>query len=205
MVLSPVRAHKELLEGTEKAFVQTYSGELIGLDKFVSTCRPAYQTHIYSGSFNPIHDGHRAIYDKMPKYEVIRLFEMSIHRFDKPPVTAEEMQERLKQFVGYAPVMITNVSKFIEKAGICRPYTTPYFHVGMDTLTRILQHNTVLEVEGMACEFVFYGRIMDGATEMARPVVLPRNCSIGKPLTASEMSMSSTAVRNAIQTIEMKT
>jgi hypothetical protein len=108
----------------------------------------------------------------------------------------DELKTRLKQFVGYAPVMVTNVAKFVEKAGVLRKAPSVHFHVGADTISRILEHASAQEVEGFNCQFVVYERIMN----VAKVVIsdkLPRNCKRGPAIPEDKMSLSSTAIRNA--------
>lgn len=54
---------------------------------------------ILPGSFNPIHKGHRTLADASlyPTGSNI-IYEMSIFNADKPPISADKIIERLKEF-----------------------------------------------------------------------------------------------------------
>lgn len=195
MELSYDLVHKVLSENPSAVFVQTINGELIPLLK---TYRER-QLYVYPGSFNPLHDCHRAIFAKMKEQKrpsEVAFFELSINRFDKPPVSVEELKLRLRQFVGYAPVLVTNVAKFSEKAEVLRGTHPVIFHVGGDTMLRILAHSSNEEVTGLNCSFTYYERIV-GEKKVEFPSNMPANCYKGSELSEELMKISSTDLRNS--------
>ena len=193
-MLSLAAIHNALITDPSLVFVQTTDGQLIPL----LGCYRSQQIHVYSGSFNPLHDGHKAIFSqaKLNRSKNVAFFELSINRFDKAPVTVDELALRLRQFVGYAPVLITNVAKFVEKAGVLRGTHKPVFHVGGDTMTRLLDHSSIQEIAGFNCEFVYYNRIV-GDKKIEFPAKMPVNCFKGTELSEDMMKISSTSLRNA--------
>jgi len=118
-------------------------------------------TDIIPGSFNPLHDAHRFMYDNCPNTKS-RYFELSIHRIDKSPLELEQLEERLKQFAWYAPVWVTNASLFYEKSGLINRGCSPVFNIGYDTARRLVQHHGVLGVQGIGANFRVYRRTIDG-------------------------------------------
>lgn len=198
MGLSFSAIHEALIADPSLFFIQQIDGTIIP----GNSVQPPEVMHIYPGSFNPLHAGHKAIYQAAYNQAAYRevsggsYYELSINRFDKAPVTAEELGLRLRQFVGHAPVIITNVAKFSEKAGVLRGWHKTVFHVGADTITRILAHSSVQEVAGLNCEFVYYERRVNG-TKIAFPEKMPRNCTRGPEIPEELMGISSTALRNA--------
>lgn len=193
--------HEALIADPSLFFVQLIDGKIVNGN--LAWSRQAREViHVYSGSFNPLHDGHKAIYEaadcRARHYGVFgsSYYELSINRFDKAPVTAEELGLRLQQFVGHAPVLITNVAKFSEKAGVFRGNHKIVFHVGADTITRLLAHSSSMEVAGLNCEFIYYERLMNG-TRVEFPEKMPVNCHKGAKIPEELMGISSTAIRNA--------
>jgi hypothetical protein len=188
MTLSLSQAYDLLVENPNQCFLQTKRGYIY------QAAGGAKPLHVYCGSFNPLHDGHRVIYDGIESPN--KVYEISINRFDKEPLGCDDLRRRLRQFVGYAPVLITNVMKFVEKAGILRMDTKVTFHVGGDTILRILQHTSPMEVQGYNCNFVYYKRIEHGQV-LEEPTVIPRNCSRGFEIPNALMRISSTQLREA--------
>lgn len=197
MALSFSAIHEALINDPSLFFIQLANGEIIR----GNSVQPPDVMHIYPGSFNPLHDGHKAIYQAAYR-EVCReacggsYYELSINRFDKAPVTVEELELRLRQFIGHADVIITNVAKFSEKAGVLRGYHKTVFHVGADTILRLMAHSSIHEIAGLNCEFVYYERLING-TRVAFPEKMPVNCSRGSEIPEHLMGISSTALRNA--------
>lgn len=202
MGLSFAAIHEALIADPSLFFIQLIDGEIVPGKGAWLWRRSAEVIHVYPGSFNPLHDGHKAIYqaaDYKARYREVwgaAYYELSINRFDKAPVSAEELGLRLRQFVGHAPVIITNVAKFSEKAGVLRGHHKTVFHVGADTITRLLAHSSPIEVAGLNCEFVYYDRLVNG-TRVAFPNKMPVNCSRGPEISEELMGISSTALRNA--------
>lgn len=162
---------------------------------------------VVPGSFNPLHIAHRRIFDGVTKLysahkKVVPVFELSINRKDKEPLTFEDLLRRLEQFEWYAPVWVTNALYFFEKTGLVSQWIRPCFQVGYDTADRLLNDHGVLGVSGMNANFVVYPRMIDGSVCDINSLTnkygyLPHNMEAGPKLSEEEMSISSTALRNS--------
>jgi hypothetical protein len=87
------------------------------------------------GAFNPLHAGHRQL--ATVAAELLHqpvTFEISVENVDKPPLTEEETRRRLRQFTGFAPVVLTRAPTFRRKAAL---FPGRCFVIGYDTLERL--------------------------------------------------------------------
>lgn len=101
---------------------------------------------LLSGSFNPLHDGHRElarVASDFLKQPVI--FELPLVNADKATIDLREARRRATQFLGFAPLILSQTPRFSDKALIF-PGTT--FVLGADTARRLV-------------EFRFYGAEKD--------------------------------------------
>lgn len=165
---------------------------------------------IFPGSFNPLHEAHKSIFDAIPYHHlsIKKCFEISIQRVGKesipcftdhdPDNLLNSLYLRLEQFQGYAPVIITNAARFIEKVGVLRNYK-PRFHIGADTLSRMIDDYTLRGIYGIASEFVVYDRIVDGNIIGLKSLCgssIPENCKLGTTPNRNLLGISSTEIRN---------
>lgn len=91
---------------------------------------------VLPGSFNPLHRGHTelaAVASARLGFEVH--FELSIQNADKPELPPEEVERRLKQFVGVGSVWVTRAAAFEKKADL---FPGAAFVLGWDTAVRII-------------------------------------------------------------------
>jgi Cytidylyltransferase-like len=125
---------------------------------------------ILPGSFNPLHEGHR----RLAEVGARRLgtpvaFELSVLNVDKPPLDDDEVNHRLDQFRGIAPVYLTRAPEFQKKAEL---FPGAVFVVGADTALRIIspryyqddpsQRNLALaHIRAQGCRFLVAGRLND--------------------------------------------
>ena len=91
---------------------------------------------ILSGSFNPLHEGHKTLRDAAEQWLNGPVFyELSITNADKLPLEFQEISYRRRQFETH-PLALTNAPTFAQKAEFLQSVT---FVVGFDTAERIIQ------------------------------------------------------------------
>jgi hypothetical protein len=160
------------------------------------------------GSFNPLHDGHRQLAAVAARRLGVPVeFELTVINADKPLLAAEEVSRRLTQFIGVAPVWLTRVATFAEKA---RLFDGATFVVGADTAERIVSPRfyggsadtmawSLLHIRTAGCRLFVAGR-SDPAGRFipAEAVTIPTNFrDLFDFVTESEFrhDMSSTQIR----------
>jgi nicotinamide mononucleotide (NMN) deamidase PncC len=93
---------------------------------------------IYSGSFNPWHEGHQYAFDEAEKVfgKGNVAIEISIANKDKPDIDLIELEKRIKQFPleKFPHLIVTNAPMFQQKAKL---FPEKDFVVGYDTFERI--------------------------------------------------------------------
>jgi hypothetical protein len=91
---------------------------------------------LLSGSFNPLHDGHRQLLGLASEITGLPgAFELSAANVDKPPLKLAELSRRLRQFHGRGPVWLTRAPTFVEKS---RLFPGSVFVIGHDTAARLI-------------------------------------------------------------------
>ena len=127
---------------------------------------PSGPQAILSGSFNPLHHGHREILEIARRRCGPQIAgELSIQNVDKPPLDFLSLRERCRQFEEL-PVALTAQPKFVDKAML---FPGTVFLIGWDTAVRLLQDRynggqpgdtarTLQQIRAQGCRFLVFGR-----------------------------------------------
>ena len=136
---------------------------------------------IFSGAFNPLHDGHRRMAAiAAARYGAPVTMELSIANVDKPTLDFLEIADRLAG-LSDRPVLLTRAATFVEKAALL-PRTI--FVVGADTMARIgdvkyydgsseKRNAAIAAIAKQGCRFLVFGRVVDGSFRTASNLGLP--------------------------------
>jgi hypothetical protein len=144
------------------------------LDAFLAAQLPALCTDLAAprptillpGSFNPLHAAHLKLADvASQRLGRPAAFELSVVNVDKLPLSRDEIERRLRQFAGRAPIWLTRAPTFVEKA---RLFPGVVFVVGADTAARVLSPRycpdgnldaALTAIRAQGCRFLVAGRV----------------------------------------------
>jgi hypothetical protein len=164
---------------------------------------------IFSGAFNPQHQGHRRMVELAA--DILKrpvAMEISILNVDKPPLDYFEIDRRLSQFPSEQPVILSRAATFDEKS---RLFPGATFVVGSDTLRRIALpsyyagdkaacFSALQRIANRGCKFLVFGRDMGTGFVRLGDLDLPdilRNLSREVPPETFREDISSTSLRKA--------
>jgi len=145
---------------------------------------------IFSGSFNPLHLGHKSMAEKAERITGLKTnFEISIGNPDKPTLSSNEIEKRKQQFINYRNIFITNnslykdkIKFFLEKA------ENLFFIMGGDTYSRVCvpKYDNVEELNKYFAE----------VGQRLNFIVFPRNGQIGENFIDKSLINSIVIVHN---------
>jgi hypothetical protein len=162
---------------------------------------------LLSGSFNPLHDGHRQMAEIAARKLGQRVyFELPLVNADKAPIDPAEARQRLAQFAGLAPVLLSRAPLFSQKAQF---YPHSVFILGLDTAARLVElrfyHDDPAELRAAfqairtaGCRFLVAGRLVKDRFLTAQDLDLPdgfHELFEGIPEAEFRVDISSTLLR----------
>jgi hypothetical protein len=134
---------------------------------------------IFSGSFNPIHEGHKELANIAEEIVGSKVtYELSVTNFEKPPLDLIEIDKRIRQFDDN--IVLTNTPLFIDKVKL---FPNSYFVIGIDTFKRLISGDTNLVNKTLIsifydckCKFIIFGRKIGDKFETVKDCQLSDSC-----------------------------
>ena len=163
---------------------------------------------VYPGSFRPLHTGHKRLLEVVhERLGCSVAFEISVQNVDKPPLSRDEIIDRLAQFRGYNAVILTRAETFYKKAKLL-PGTT--FVLGWDTAVRLVDpkyyaddvdfmFSKLCEMSASETKFLVAGREKEGVFQSLEDVDIPKGFErlfSGISENQFRVDISSTELRN---------
>lgn len=190
--------YNQLLNDEIPYFVYNYSNP-------VSICE--HILNVYAGSFNPLHDMHKLVYNSATEYSLahktiknaLTAYEISVIRRNKEFLGFDDLMGRLQQF-SCEPVIVTKADFYVKKTGALRGKNIT-FHMGFDTAQRLISDDTILGIQGINAQFVVYPRDNIGIETLD---CIPVNFCQGKYVSKYEIGISSTAIRELHKDVTIK-
>ncbi len=190
---------------------QIYRHELTRFYLPADGCRQAPPTRpmtILAGAFNPLHQGHLELGQVASALTGQPLsFELTVVNAEKPALAEADILQRMAQFAGRWPVLVSNAPTFVAKSAL---YPGSVFVVGYDTAVRVLEprfyHDSEAEmwaaldtIRAQGCRFLVAGRAgADGTFHEATTLAVPaRVADLFEPIPSRRFrqDISSTELR----------
>lgn len=162
---------------------------------------------LLSGSFNPLHDGHRTLAQVAEERLGTKVFfELPLINADKDPIDLMEARRRALQFAGTAPLLLSRAPLFHQKAALFPDST---FVLGVDTAKRLISprfhnndgeklHAALDDLRQRGSHFLVAGRSGDEGYETLRDLTIPEGYGdlfTELPKDAFHLDISSSMVR----------
>jgi len=161
---------------------------------------------LLSGSFNPLHQGHRRMRDAAAEIlQAEARFELTLRNAEKPPLDYLSLQARARQFSS-GELLLTSAPTFSEKAELL---PGSRFVIGWDTAVRVLEHrfypggqleSALEQLAERECGFLVAARRVKGTLQTLSDLVIPsryRDLFQEIPPELFEEDVSSTEIRDA--------
>jgi hypothetical protein len=165
---------------------------------------------LLSGSFNPLHDGHKEL-SKVASEHLSKdvLFELPLINADKPPLEPLVLRKRAVQFLGFDTLLLSRAPFFHQKAIL---YPNSVFVLGADTAERLVAlkyYSDSVEKMQQALEglrqkgirFLVAGRSSKGDFKTLEDIAIPTafvDMFDEIPQDKFHMDISSTDIRNKL-------
>lgn len=150
--------YRNLIERNEP-FIQDGAGCYYSLKTLLKSIGYA-EIAILSGSYNPLHRGHLEVLSAMRSIEQHVYAEISIKHVTKPDVTEQDLYDRLLQFIGHFPVLVTNNALMVDKIGMLRQHDVRSVTIGcgIDVLDTMNQMHGSRFISALAANFIVFPR-----------------------------------------------
>lgn len=165
-------------------------------------------TGLLSGSFDPLHDGHRELRHIAEEQLGGSVgFELPVSNADKPPLDAASIESCRRQF-DQAVLALSAAPLFVDKAGI---FPNSTFVIGYDTAERVIQprfyggsesamHESFQQIRDAGCRFLVAGRLSSGGFSTLEQLSIPaglRDLFDAIPESRFRLDISSTELRQS--------
>ena len=143
---------------------------------------PSFIGTILSGSFNPLHEGHRVLAETAKNITGDKtIFEISATNVDKASLSVNEVSDRARQFRKFN-LLITSAPLFSEKAKLFPDST---FVIGYDTAVRLIDkkyynddeitmYRALETIDYHNCSFLVAGRLINNTFSNLSDLTIPK-------------------------------
>lgn len=197
---TPSDTYRAFLSNPQALLVLDANGRVVDVSQAQET------TAWVSGSFYPMHEGHRLLAARAEAHLGRKVgYELALKNAEKAETNAVEGRRRAQQAWGDRPVALSHAALFHVKA---ERFPGAVFVVGVDTARRVLDpsfyggeeamETSLGRIKALNCRFLVAGRYAEGSFRTLADLVVPSDwASLFEALPDFRKDLSSTEVRDS--------